>query len=383
MRLAVVGWDHDRCMRSLRALGEGWERRRPGVEVSVTARPGTAFAEQPLGEATQGIDVISIDHPFVGAAAQHRSLAPLDELLPPDQLDALCADAIGASHESYAYDGHQWALATDAACQVAVVRDDLLGAASTPTTWDDVLALAGESGGRVGMSFRDHDLVCALLSLAEASGSHIEPANERFADPAVALPAIARLAALARTGHPVWEGSVLDRMAGTNDVLYVPLQWGYVTHSRPDAPGNRLRFADAPASAAGIGSTLGGAGLAVSSESAHPEEAAHFAAWASGAEAQRKIVASHGGQPGSRTVWDDPDFDVASGGFYSGTRATIDAAVVRPCEPWWPDVQRECGQALERALRKGREPEVVLAGVEQTYREVRERHHNDPRGEER
>jgi multiple sugar transport system substrate-binding protein len=383
MRLIVVGWDHDRCMRSLRALGETWERCRPGVEVSVTARSGAAFAAQPLREATQGIDVISIDHPFVGAAAQERSLAPLDELLPPDQLDALRADSIGASHESYAYNGHQWGLATDAACQVAVVRDDLLGAASTPTTWDDVLALAAESGGRVGMSFLDGDLMCALFSLAEANGSRIEPTNERFADPAAALPAIARLAALVRTGHPVWEGALLDRMASTNDLLYVPLQWGYVTHSRPDAPGKRLRFADAPAAAAGIGSTLWGAGLAVSSGSAHPEEAALFAAWATGVQAQREIVAPHGGQPGSRTVWDDSDFDAASGGFYSMTRVTIDAATIRPREPWWPDVQHDCGQALAHALRQGDEPEAVLAGMEQRYREIRERHQNDARLEAR
>ena len=75
---------------------------------------------------------------------------------------------------------------------------------------------------------------------------------------------------------------------------------------------------------------LGGAGLAVSAASAHPAEAAAFAAWASGAEAQHDIVARTGGQPGHRSAWDDPELDALAGGFYSGTRASIERGLGAP-----------------------------------------------------
>jgi multiple sugar transport system substrate-binding protein len=101
------------------------------------------------------------------------------------------------------------------------------------------------------------------------------------------------------------------------------------------------------------GAVLGGAGLAVSAASAEPEAAARFAAWASGGEAQHDIVARTGGQPGHRSAWDDPELDAISGGFYSGTRASIDNAWVRPREEWWPELQLDAGRLLTENLLDG------------------------------
>jgi multiple sugar transport system substrate-binding protein len=95
---------------------------------------------------------------------------------------------------------------------------------------------------------------------------------------------------------------------------------------------------------------LGGAGLAVSSASTHPTEAAEFAAWASGADAQHDIVARTGGQPGNRSAWDDPECDAIAAGFYSGTRASIERAWVRPREDWWPGFQLAAGRLLTEGL---------------------------------
>jgi multiple sugar transport system substrate-binding protein len=104
---------------------------------------------------------------------------------------------------------------------------------------------------------------------------------------------------------------------------------------------------------------LGGAGLAVSAASPHLGEAAAFAAWLAGTAAQRQIVLPSGGQPASRGVWNDPHADELAGGFFSGTRATIDNCFVRPRERWWPACQQAAGQHLIHLLRRGATPSDI------------------------
>jgi multiple sugar transport system substrate-binding protein len=53
-------------------------------------------------------------------------LLPLDELLPAAFLDNQARHSVGQSHASYHYDGHQWALAIDAAAPVSSWRHQLL-----------------------------------------------------------------------------------------------------------------------------------------------------------------------------------------------------------------------------------------------------------------
>lgn len=96
---------------------------------------------------------------------------------------------------------------------------------------------------------------------------------------------------------------------------------------------------------------LGGAGLAVSATSKHPHDAAEFAAWVAGASAQREVVLPNGGQPASRAAWLDPEADELVGGFFSGTRRTLEEAVVRPREQWWPGFQELAGIRLVDMLQ--------------------------------
>src|SRR5262249_34882627 len=92
-----------------------------------------------------------------------------------------------------------------------------------------------------------------------------------------------------------------------------------------------------------------------------PAEAAAFAAWASGAQAQRTVVAQFGGQPGNRAAWLDAELDRIAGGFYSGTLATIEAAWVRPRAASWPPFQLDGGRVLSAALRNGTAPADIYA----------------------
>jgi multiple sugar transport system substrate-binding protein len=352
----------------MRAAAREWSHLHPDVRVEWHDRSGLSFAEQPLEELTPFYDVISIDHPFVAAASAAGSLVPLDEVLARADIDSFAADAIGKSHRSYECDGHTWALATDAACQVSIVRPDLL--ADLPATWDDVLELGRSAPGRVTASFEPHAVMCSFLSLCASFGEPVPATTDRFADPVIGRMALDWLLSFASVCHAgAWEDFVPERMSTSDDCLYCPLQFGYITYSRHDFDGTRLRFVDIP-SATGrdsAGSCLGGAGLAVSAASAHIIEAAAFAAWVVNPMTQAQVILSNHGQPGSRGVWFDTAADEVAGGFFSGTRATIEAAVIRPSAPWWPRFQRDAGQVLSEALRAQRDPDVVLAEFEQLW----------------
>lgn len=73
-----------------------------------------AFGDQPLHNLAHDFDLLVIDHPFVGYAAVHGLILPLDDHLPTAFLADQEAQSVGASYASYSWDGHQWALAIDA-----------------------------------------------------------------------------------------------------------------------------------------------------------------------------------------------------------------------------------------------------------------------------
>src|SRR5205814_4655973 len=100
-------------------------------------------------------DLMVIDHPHVGMAAASGCLLPFDS--------SIHFDTVGRSHESYNYRGKQWALAIDAATQVAAARADSLG--SWPLDVEEVLQLARQ--GRVLCPLAPvHALMCFFSTCA-------------------------------------------------------------------------------------------------------------------------------------------------------------------------------------------------------------------------
>lgn len=353
----------------MRACTERWAELRPDIELVWEFRSLTAFGDEPLEEVAHRHDLVLIDHPFCGTAEATGTLRPLDDLL---DLAEFAADSIGPSHASYSFGGRQWGLATDAACQVAAVRDDLLEAA--PATWDDILDLARAKPGRVAVPLAPAQAMCAFLTLCANAGKPAAEDAGRLVEPEIGLRALELLGELHRLGPAealAWEQpEVLGRLTSGDDLVYVPLVFGFVTYSRADRVASPCRFVDLASAGGGpAGAILGGAGLAVTATSAHPEKAAAFAAFASGADAQRTLVGPAGGQPGSRTAWTAPELDEVARGFFSGTTATIERAWVRPRDVWWPPFQLEGGRALNRGLAAGAPPRSLLETLDSLYRD--------------
>ncbi len=375
--LRALGWDHPRCTAPMRACTEAWLRLHPENQLHWENRSLTAFGDEPLEAVAHRYDLVMIDHPFCGTAEATGTLRPLDDLLAPELLAALAADSIGPSHASYTFHGRQWALATDAACQVAAVRSDLLDGADAPATWDDVRALARARPGEVAVPLAPAQAMCAFLTLCANAGSPAAEDPDGLVEAEIGLTSVELLTELYRLGPPEalrWEQpDVLGGLSSSDTLVYVPLVFGFVTYARDDVR-HPCRFLNMASAGAGpVGAILGGAGLAVSATSAHAEEAAAFAAFASGSEAQRTLVGPAGGQPGSRTAWHAPELDEAANGFFSGTSATIERAWVRPRGRWWPAFQLEGGRLLNRGLANGVAPHALLDALGALYLDCRGR----------
>jgi multiple sugar transport system substrate-binding protein len=327
------------------AAAAAYRAVRPDVELSWAARPLAAFNDQPVWDIEPGFDLVFVDHPTVGAVAARSALVPLDTVLPDDVLDTIHTESVSGG--LYDWGGHRWAFGVDAACQVAAYRADRLDA--VPVSWAEVLELARSRPGTVALPLYPSDAICSLMTVsANACLAEGEPPDWLHPRGAEFLAELAGLVApMSFDANPP---ALLDAMRGPDsEIAYVPLTFGYANLSRPP-----LRFADIPGvTGTPHGAVLGGAGLGVLPDSAHVAEAAAFAAWCMGTPVQRDVLLPAGGQPGNRLVWTDESADPVAGGFLSATGRSIFSAYVRPRDPWWPDLQRDCGLLLAGLLREG------------------------------
>jgi multiple sugar transport system substrate-binding protein len=168
--LRILGWDNPRCMAPMRAATEHYRELHPHVNFSLTARPLASFNDQPIEALPGEADVVVFDHPMVPQAAAAASLLALDVVADELRTPLVCPETVGASGDSYDWNGHTWGLAVDAACQVAAARVEVfeqLGV-EVPMTWDQVLALAAEHPSRVALPLYPSDAFCALLSISAA-----------------------------------------------------------------------------------------------------------------------------------------------------------------------------------------------------------------------
>jgi multiple sugar transport system substrate-binding protein len=176
---------------------------------------------------------------------------------------------------------------------------------------------------------------------------------------------------------------VAEALATTDEWSYSPLAFGYTNYSRPGYRPHRLAYRDIPAGPAGVrGSCLGGAGIAVSSSTAHPDEAVEHAFWLARPEVQAGVYYRSGGQPGYAPAWEDDAVNADSLDFFRGTRATLDGSYLRPRYAGWLDVFDEVGrlvnQALHAALGGQGDDDAMLDAAQECYERSLARHSGTP-----
>src|SRR5690606_9668947 len=144
IRLRGIAWNHSRGFTPMVATAQRYGELHPHVEITWEKRSLQAFADAPIEKLAETFDLLVIDHPFAGFAAQHPVLHNLNQIASRELLADLRAHSTGASFESYDYDGNVCALPIDAATPISGWREDLLAhhRVSVPQTWEELLELA-------------------------------------------------------------------------------------------------------------------------------------------------------------------------------------------------------------------------------------------------
>jgi multiple sugar transport system substrate-binding protein len=377
IELRGTTWDHPRGWGGVRAAADAFTRQRTDVRVSWEMRSLQAFADHPIDVLATTYDLIVLDHPSIGSAVARGALLPLDPHLDRRALDDQASSSVGRSYESYSWQGHQWALAIDAAAQVAAYRPDLLDG-EVPTTWEQVAATQDRLGHRVAVPAIPVDAICAFLGTCGSLGEEPLASDDRVVGRDVGREALEVLAHVVRRAHPMSLTSspptILDRMANTNQIAYVPLAFGYANYARSGFARHQLRFAPGPGAATSVGGpiipsgTLGGAGLAVSSSTAHPDAACAYTAFTASGEVQRTTYAQGGGQPAHRGAWTDRQLNDETGAFFASTLRALDQAYLRPRSDGFLAFQDMAGDLVHRYLRGGGGADRVLDALDASYR---------------
>ena len=373
--LRGITWDHPRGLDPLLAANAVYARVAPGVRVDWTTRSLSGFGEDPLIELASSFDLLVIDHPFVGDAAASTAFHALDGLAAPGVLAERARASVGPSHASYTYAGHQWALAIDAAAQVSAIHERLAHD-RLPTTWDEVFGLATalrRDGLWMAMPMWPADLCVSTYTIGRGMGLDLFVAGRVF-PPGQGQRVFEVLKRLCDLSHPdavTWNPpTVLDRMRD-GVVHYSPMLFGYSNYSRRTAPGDHVVFGNIPtASGRPTGTTLGGAGISISTACPHPAEAMAYATWITSAEVQAGLYVEAGGQPGRREAWVDDAVNAASGDFFRRTLPTMESAWVRPRIRGYQAFQKHATTIVADCVAGGTGIATALDDLDELWRSV-------------
>ncbi len=373
--LKGLGWGHTRAMGPLTVTAQVFADLRPGFRLNWDARSLWAFGEAPPDEFTD-YDLVVLDHPMIGLAAEHGLLLPLDDCISAEWLAAHLAQGVGGSSATYVHNGHQWAVAIDAACTVAAARGDLLVEANLerPRAWNDVLRLARETG-RVAVPLAQVDALSLFLTLCANQGdAPLQADRGCVVSSDIGLLALEQLEHLLSVVDPrcldMNPIAVLNWMSSTDDILYCPHAYGYSNYSRNGYASRILTFHDlpGPGEAPHRGAVLGGAGLAITSACERRTEALDYLRWVAGETCQQTTYVFAGGQPANTAAWEDATANAITGNFFTNTRATLEAAYIRPRHYGMPSFQVGAGEAIRRFLKKQGSAAETLSRLDTLFR---------------
>jgi multiple sugar transport system substrate-binding protein len=350
-----LSWSHTRGHAPLVTTGAAWTDRHPDVELEWSPRSLREFAGGALDEYIGSFDLVALDYPLIGEAAEQGWLTPLNEVISSEDLDVIRGDTIGECFDGYVYDKRVWALPLDAAAQSCAYRADLLPnlASRLPSTFAELVELA-RSSGAVAVPLSVFSVAATFFSLcASADGCLFV---DGLIDREVGLTALERLRELAAhvSEQCFAEGAVqvLSRAASTDQIAYVGYVYGYALYAREGYFPRQLTYTELPSlSGAPSRATLGGVGLGLLASAPQSDAALDYARWVTSPECQGGLFAASGGQPTASVAWSDTALDRAFGGFYAATREMTGNAYRRPNAPWFGRYQVSLGLALQDFLR--------------------------------
>ena len=381
--LRGITWDHVRGVAPLIATTQEFQKSRPSFHIEWDKRSLKDFEDYPIDVLAEKYDLIMLDHPCIGTAVQKKVLLPLDDWVPKEFLADQKRNSVGPSYDSYTWEGRQWALAVDTAAQVAAYRPDLLERTghAVPATWDDVFALATALSGsgtgtglKIGMPLNPTHAFLSFMSLGAhlAGGKFLDDeagVNGEAAEEALNLlkKLVPHVHGMSLASDPI---QMLDRMGETDEIVYVPLIYGYVNYSLEGFRKHPVIFTDIPVlRGEPSGSVIGGVGLAISAKCRAVREAVEYAMYVASGDCQKGLYFASGGQPGHREAWLDEQVNRLSRGFFRNTLKTLDLSYVRPRFPGYLDIQEKAGEVVREFLLSSETIDGTVRKINGLYRE--------------
>lgn len=375
--LKGITWNHSRGFVPMVATAQRFSELNPEVEITWEKRSLQAFADFSIQELAERFDLLVIDHPWAGFAAKTGSILPLDKYLSRAYIDDQKNNTVGHSFESYAYDGHQWALPIDAATPVAASRADLLEKHGfrLPATFEELLLLADK--GLVAFAGIPIDVLMNFYTFCCSLGEDPCQLEDLIISRETGVKALQLYRELASKIHPdnfkrnpiqVYEAMTLG-----DDIAYCPFAYGYSNYSRSGYARKQLYFHDMISlnGETNLRSTLGGTGLAVSSSSVHKEIAVKYAAYVASPACQQTVFFENGGQPGHLSAWKDETVNLRSANFFANTLPALQRAFLRPRYHGHMYFQDHAGDIVRDYLMNGGAELNVLERINNLYIESR------------
>lgn len=380
--LRGMTWRHDRGLAPMLATAARHAQTHPDIRIEWEARSLQGFADHPIRDLAEEFDLLVLDHPFMGTVAKGGYLVPLDEHISREVLSELRSESVGASQESYFYQGHQWALAIDAAAQVAGYRPDLLAAAGrkVPATWDEVAELARIGKGFVTLPLLPVDSFCSFLTLCTSFGETPFARRPQQAHTVVSKEAgeraLQQLKVLGeyaiKEAHELNPIAVWEKMSTSDEIAYCPIAFGYSNYARPGYRRAPVHFTNIPSRSprGPVGSVLGGAGLAISARCRELSAAVDYTRWVASAECQKTIYVHSGGQPGNREAWIDPGVNAMSNHYFEATLPTLEQAFLRPRFAGFVEFQTQASILVSDFLLGKCGPAATLDSLDECLRKA-------------
>jgi trehalose/maltose transport system substrate-binding protein len=306
-----------------------FEARHPGIRVKAEALPWSSDEQRQflvinLEGGNPGFDVMMLDCIWVPEFARAGWLLDLTSALPPGEMDAHFPSAVAAAR----YRGRDWALPWLMNVGLLYYRADLLAkyGLRVPDTYAELVAAirrvrAGEGNprleGYLWQGKQYEGLVVNALEGFWAAGTDVLGEDGRvFPDPERAVMALAFLRRLVEEGlSPPWvsaaDEEITRRAFGQGEAVFLR-SWPYAADlfELPDSPvRGKVGLAPLPRHAGGTtapGST-GGAHLAVSRGTRHPEAGVALARFLTSERAQRAMTETGAVKPTRPALYRQPD----------------------------------------------------------------------------
>lgn len=116
-------------------------------------------------------------------------------------------------------------------------------------------------------------------------------------------------------------------------------------------------------------STLGGAGLAVSSQGKHIDVAVDYARFVASPAIQQTLYVDSGGQPGHLAAWENKEANASTANYFTNTLPALQRAYLRPRYDGHLHFQDHAGDVVVDYLKNGGDEKAVLEELNRMYRE--------------